>query len=484
MEKMRKTFLPLVTALNQPVSCSALAAFRFCFGAVMFWEAYRFYDKGWIESYYIEPEIFFPFEVFSFLAPFPGQLMYLVFLIMALAAVGVAIGYFYRFSATMLFVSYSYVFLIDQTHFNNHYYLICLLSFMLIFVDAHRWASVDRLRKPKLDAPFVPTWHLWIFRAQIAIVFFYGGIAKFNPDWFAGEPMRMWLTEKAADGDIPQWMSAEPSVWFYIWAGLIFDLAIAPLLLWKRTRALAIFSVVLFNMNNAWMFQIGVFPVLMSAAMLLFIRPDAPMRFLNARDNLDLPKKLRFGRPQAALLGFAAVFILIQAVLPLRHYFIPGDASWTDEGQEFAWRMKLRDKSGKLVVTVINPKTGREWRHDPQADLSKRQYTQMRKRPDMIYDYVQHLSQQLQNRGLGEFEIRVSSWATLNGRPYQRMIDPGVDLSRAEDPLLGPASWILPLEVDLEKAVADSNAESGSEPTRVVELMPNVRRVHTGNPEN
>ena len=36
------------------------------------------------------------------------------------------------------FLGYSYVFQIDQATYNNHFYLICLLSFMLILAPLHK----------------------------------------------------------------------------------------------------------------------------------------------------------------------------------------------------------------------------------------------------------------------------------------------------------------------------------------------------------
>lgn len=474
-------FLPsLRTQLFQPVSAASLAVFRFCFGAVLFWEAYRFYDKGWIEAYYIKPEVFFPYEWFSFLAPLPGNLMYGVFFVMGVAAIGVAIGYKFRLCAIALFATYTYTFLLDQTHFNNHYYLICLLSFLLIWVDAHRWGSVDRLKSPKLDSPFVPAWQLWIFRVQLLIVFFYGGIAKFNPDWLAGEPMRMWLVDFAENGKIPAWLATEPAVWTYVWGGLIFDLAIGPLLLWSRTRKLAIFAVILFNLNNAWMFNIGVFPALLSGTLILFCRPDAPLRFLAPNEQPQPSPAPDFRGRRKLVLGLAAAWVVIQLIFPLRHLLIPGDANWTDEGQEFAWRMKLRDKTARLEITVTDPASGREWRHDPRERLSKRQYWQMSKRPDMILAYVRNLEQQLLARGIENPEIRVGAWASLNGRAYQRLIRPDVDLTNATKPIFGSADWIVPLEVQLHPE--PEKTSSGRRP--IVDLFRNAKPVHTGAPAN
>ncbi len=44
-----------------------------------------------------------------------------------------------------------------------------------------------------------------------------------------------------------------------------------------------------------------------------------------------------------------------QVYLPVRHYFIPGNVFWTEEGHRMAWRMMLRNKAGEVVVYVSKP---------------------------------------------------------------------------------------------------------------------------------
>jgi hypothetical protein len=46
----------LLRAAFAPVDITSLACFRVAFGAVMVWEVYRYFTKGWIASYYIRPE--------------------------------------------------------------------------------------------------------------------------------------------------------------------------------------------------------------------------------------------------------------------------------------------------------------------------------------------------------------------------------------------------------------------------------------------
>ena len=48
--------------------------------------------------------------------------------------------------------------------------------------------SVDAWRAGKRESATVPIWTIWLLRFQIGVPYFFGGIAKLNPDWLAGEP--------------------------------------------------------------------------------------------------------------------------------------------------------------------------------------------------------------------------------------------------------------------------------------------------------
>ena len=58
--------------------------------------------------------------------------MYILFASLAILSLMIALGLFYRISTLLFFLGYSYFFLVERATYNNHYYLICLLSLMLI----------------------------------------------------------------------------------------------------------------------------------------------------------------------------------------------------------------------------------------------------------------------------------------------------------------------------------------------------------------
>src|SRR5258707_5572799 len=108
--------------------------------------------------------------------------MYVHFAALAVLAVCIAVGFHYRISTILFFLGFTYVFLLDESRWLNHFYLVSLVSFLLIFVPAHRAFSLDARRRPHIRSSTVPTWSLWLLRAQIAIVYLYGALAKLNGD--------------------------------------------------------------------------------------------------------------------------------------------------------------------------------------------------------------------------------------------------------------------------------------------------------------
>ena len=165
-----------------PVDIASLVFFRIAFGLLMTWEVSRYFEYHWISRYWIEPEFFFKYYGFSWVQPWPGNGMYIHWAVLGLLAFFVATGFLYRLSAALFFLGFTYCFLLDQATYLNHFYLVCLLSFLLIFVPANRAVSVDGWFWPRIRSCVAPAWTLWLLRTQLAIVYLFGGIAKLSPE--------------------------------------------------------------------------------------------------------------------------------------------------------------------------------------------------------------------------------------------------------------------------------------------------------------
>ena len=114
------------------VDISTLVLFRISFGLVMLWEVTRYFENGWINSYWIRPEFNFSYWPFDF-SPLGGNGMYALFYLMGGLAVLITLGLFYRVAMALFWLCFTYMFLLEQTRYLNHFYLITLVSFLMIF---------------------------------------------------------------------------------------------------------------------------------------------------------------------------------------------------------------------------------------------------------------------------------------------------------------------------------------------------------------
>jgi vitamin K-dependent gamma-carboxylase len=62
-----------------PVDNASLVCFRVAFGAAMIVEVVRYFDHGWIGSYYVKPAFHFTYYGFAWVKPWPGAGMYVHF---------------------------------------------------------------------------------------------------------------------------------------------------------------------------------------------------------------------------------------------------------------------------------------------------------------------------------------------------------------------------------------------------------------------
>ncbi len=521
--------------LGRPVDAAGLAYFRVAFGAIMFWEMWRFLDPahGWVESYYTGKDFYFAYWPFTFVVPLPEPWIYLAFIGTMVVAAMFAAGLFYRVAAPLLFVGLAYIFLLDKARYLNHFYLIVLLAFLMIWLPAHRCFSLDARRTPSLRSDTVPAWPVYLLMFQVGVPYFFGGVAKLNADWLQGEPLRAWLAARTDFPVIGGLFEAEPVVWAMTYGALFLDLFVVFFLLNRKTRVFAYAAALSFHLMNSRLFGIGVFPWTMIAATAIFFDPAWPRRIwadLQERKHRPairlaglyggaaagfwlggfLPETLSLWRAGIGALGGAivgyhlaeqffqprgseiparelrkrdkhrrkhqaatpaparyavatpvvvllAAWVAIQVLVPLRHFVVPGDVHWTEEGHNYAWHMKLRDKDADADFTVIAD--GEEYVIDEDELLSDRQERKMESRPHMMVQFAHHLEDLFEDQGYQEVEVYADAVASLNGRDYQQFIDPTFDLSSQRYPWIGHREWILPLETPLRRGGQLSSGE-------------------------
>ena len=152
-----------------------------------------------------------------------------------------------------------------------------------------------------------------------------------------------------------------------------------------------------------------------------------------------------------ALLAFIAAWFGFQILFPLRHLLYPGNPSWTEEGHQFAWMMKLRDKKAKIEFAVRDPFTSKVWLVEPEGFLLRHQASKVSTRPDLILQFAHYIEQVwATDFGVPDVEVRVYACVSLNGRPAALLVDPERDLTEVERGI-AHADWILPLTIPFER---------------------------------
>jgi vitamin K-dependent gamma-carboxylase len=410
----------------------------------------KFIAEDGVERLYVAPVFHFAYPGFGWVAYWPGGWMHWHFCVLAAACVAMTVALAYRLSALLVAIGFTHAFLIDKSLYQNHYYLMCLLAWIAVVLPANRALAVDCVLRPELRSNTAPAWTLWLLRFQIAVPYFYGGIAKLDADWLQGQPMRAVLASRA---DLPifgPFLMQEWCVWLIVYGGLLFDLAIVPALLWRRTRTIAFILALAFHLTNAALFPIGVFPWLMGLATVLFFPPELLQQLLriggsakreSAADVVGHTSQL--WRTQIGVAALAA-FVGLQLVIPLRHFVYAGRPGWTEQGHYFAWHMMLRGKRSAVRIYATDSGTGRTGTVDLREYLSEHQTARFGRDPDMIYQLCQFIAKDFAARGHPDVELRALVLVSLNGRKPQLLLDPEIDLAAAAPPRIG-CKWIMPL---------------------------------------
>ncbi|MCH2202748.1 MAG: HTTM domain-containing protein [Fuerstiella sp.] len=452
----KKRLVPTSLAFSRqffvPVDISFLAFFRIVYGLTMLWYASSLIisDEGWIKRLYIDPVFHFTWYGFEWIRPWPGAGMYIHFVVMLALSICVTFGFYYRIAAPLLCGCFSYVFLLEQTIYQNHNYLIVLIGLLMAMLPAHRTLAIDVVRVPAIRSSVIPAWMLWILRIQIGIPYFFGGVAKLNGDWLQGIPMRVLLADKGEYPLIGPYVGQDWMVFFFAWGSLAFDLLIVPLVLWPRTQKPAFILAVVFHLANAALFRISVFPWLMIGATTVFFRPEWARHLwrqrrrtpVGATDNNDADRPLSL-KKKLIVVGLGA-YVGVQLLAPFRHFLYPGNVDWTEEGARFSWRMMLREKKVRLDFSATHTETGQTVNIDLRPYLAGYQAPRLQD-PDMILQFSKFLARQLKLSSADQVEIRASMLVSLNGRKPQTLIDPKINLA-SERRSLWHKPWILPLK--------------------------------------
>lgn len=441
----------------EPVDGASLAIFRIALGILIAYDALRKGPFKFGSNNFVLFRI--PYEGFEWV-PSGGEYAYLLGVLWLIGAVFVTLGLLYR--PAMIFTTglTIFAFLQAQEYYLNHYYLLIIVCILMCLVPANKAYALDCLwGKYRKQPPTVSRMHMWLLKGQTEIVLIYAGLVKINSDWLQLEPLRSWLLRRKDDFAYGWLWEYDLVIAVGAYGVIILHILGAPLLLWKRTR-MAIFLVYCaFHISNHFVFNIGIFPWMTIAMSALFFPPDWPRKIFQRPAAWFSTKWLAARRNSlndmttwmpmvpdwrvAAFASFACVWLVSQAVLPLRHNLYKGDVAWTYEGHRFSWRMKLVDRWSPGMVAVAYLADQNLILVPPLRKLtSYRQYRKATTRPRMARALAPQLAKVVADAYKSK-DVRVHYYYPVgyNNREATLLIDPAVDMATAPVSQT-PAPWL------------------------------------------
>lgn len=443
--------------LGRKMAAAPLSVFRIMLGLLLFVSLLRFWCKGWIDELYIQPRYFFPFYGFEWVRPL-GTYTYLIFVMGMISALLVMVGYFYRLAMLTLFLSFTYIELMDKSTYLNHYYFVSLVCLLMVFLPAHVYFSVDARKRRTIPAAFIPQWCLDVLKLLVFILYFYAGLAKLNSDWLlAALPLKIWLPARNDFPLIGRLFNDDVTAYIFSWFGCIYDLLIVFFLLKDKTRPYAYATVVIFHLLTSVLFPIGMFPLIMIGTGLIFFSAEFHQKILQgitslfrfSPDIVSVTRDYQFSKStEKLILGALTVFFIFQLIFPFRYLAYPDELFWSEQGYRFSWRVMPMEKAGYAQFTVKDAQ-GRSEIVNNTEFLTTLQEKMMSTQPDMMLQYAHILKRYYEEHGFETPSVYVDSYVSLNGRLGKPLVDPDTDLTKETDSFQNK-NWITPLNDEIK----------------------------------
>ncbi|MBC85857.1 MAG: hypothetical protein CL677_01660 [Bdellovibrionaceae bacterium] len=394
---------------NTPQNLS-LSFYRMAMGLLLTLIAVRYFYNGWIDELFIAPSYHFHYFGLSWWKPLPPFGMYGVFFSLILFGIFFALNIFPKISAWTLLVGFTYIEFLDKATYLNHYYLITLVLFLFALFPTKSLTDKRVLN---------------VFRLQIALVYIFAGVAKFNYEWVVlGQPLAIWFKDIFTALSIPQDYQVPLARAIGVFTG-IFELSLPFFLSRPTTRFGAYMVALVFHISTYFCFNIGVFPLIMMISATLFFDPKWPSilgsKFCNFFLNNPHIKSLRI-KP-ALYTSILIPFFSFQIFLATRHFFIDGQLFWHERGFNFSWHVMAVEKAGYLRYLIKTPGLEPKWVY-PSDTLSDLQSKMIGMRPDMIIQFAHHIAD-VHPKGT---QVFAESFISINGRPAERYFDLNANL--------------------------------------------------------
>ena len=424
----------------KPIDNAPLIIFRIFFGLLLALESFGAILTGWVKRVFVEPEFTFSHIGFEWLQPLPGNGMYFYYILMGFLGIAIMLGYRYRLTLAAFTLLWTGVYLMQKTSYNNHYYLLILICIIMLVLPANQYASLDAKNNPTIKNLSMPQWCSWVLIFQVAIMYFFAAVAKFYPGWLDGTfPSQLFSNNPFPSLD--SILNHRNFHLFIAYSGIIFDLLIIPLFLYKKTRTVAFFAALFFHVFNAVFLQIGIFPFF-ALSFIVFCYPPEFIRKLFFKQKPSLQPISTSYQTKPVLLWFFIPYFIIQIALPIRHWFIPHDVLWTEEGHRLSWRMMLRMRQGFTQFRIIDKETKALIPYDHTAKLSQKQLNYISAYPDGIWQMAQIIKKEFAAKNQ-DVMIYVDSKVAINGGAFHSFIDPNIDLAEEDWNYFTHNDWIV-----------------------------------------
>lgn len=422
---------------------SGLVVFRIFFGLLCFLESVGAILTGWVKTNMVNPKFTFSFIGFEWLQPLPGNGMYFYYAVMGVFGLMVMLGYKYRVAIISFTLLWSASYLMQKTSYNNHYYLLMLISSIMVFMPANKYASLDAKFNPEIKSLSMPQWCKWVIVLQLFIVYTYASLAKFYPDWLNTTFIENLMRNRKDYPVIGEFLQLKWFHYILVYGGILFDGLVVPLLLFKPTRKFIFIVSIVFHLFNSFVLQIGIFPYLALAFTLFFFEPKTVRNIFLKKKTLYEDSQIIQPKYSSFFITLFSIYFLFQIGLPLRHHFFEDDVLWTEEGHRLSWRMMLRSKGGTISFRIRDVETGETTRVNLRNYLTDKQKRRIATKPDVIWQFAQYLKEDYKKKGIN-IQVFVRSRVSVNHKPYVTFINPNVDLASVEWNPFKHSDWILP----------------------------------------
>lgn len=446
MEKLKQH---ISTYLTQPIDIASLVFFRIGFGLLVIFELLHYYlHTPFLDFYFFDAKFHFRYPGFGWVPEVPTEWMPAFLILIAVVYLMFALGMFYRVASVLGFLMFSLLFFQDRASFLNHWYLICLVTFLMSMLPAHKAISVDAMIWPKIRASAIPQWALFSILLLVGIVYTYSGIAKVKPEWFSGALMNIYLTE--AEAKFPPLLRAfftsRTFVLLSSYGTVFFEVLAIPLLFWRRIRVFGVIIYIMFHLLNFYLFTIGLFPLIMITATLLYLPPSWPRKVLQ-KFKLKIPSadlsSANTQFPSMAVQVLLITFFTFQTLLPIRRFLYHRNTSWSEEAEIFSWRMFTAAKKGDISFFIDAPGKHPYESVNLTEYLTIGQIGKMMRNPDMIIQFAHYIGPIYAEKWGMDVEVHVKAELGLNGHEMKPFVNTRVDLMKEPRHFAKPYDWVL-----------------------------------------